>query len=61
MAFLGNTPMLETAAPFATAPTVIESNVSEVKKAMVSGIGMAIGASIAAGILYVVFGRKIIG
>ena len=58
MAFLGNTPFLETAAPFATPPTVIQTDISEVKKATISGIGFAFGAAIGGLILWKVFGKK---
>ena len=58
--FLGNTPMLETAAPFATEPTVIQTNISEVKKATLSGVGFAFGAAIGALVLFKVFGKKVV-
>lgn len=57
--FLGNTPMLETAAPFATAPTVIQTDIGDVKKAMVSGVGMAFGLAIGGYFLLHLFGKKI--
>lgn len=59
MAFLGDTPMLETAAPFATQPTVIQTDLSEVKKATISGMGFAFGAAIGAIVLFTLFGKKI--
>ena len=59
MSFLHDTPMLETASPFATQPTVIETDMSDVRKAMVSGIGMALGLAVGGFILLHVFGKKI--
>lgn len=56
---LGDTPMLETASPFATEPTVIQTNISEVKKATLSGLGFAFGAAIGAIVLFTFFGKKI--
>jgi len=50
--------MLENAAPFATPPTVIQTDISDVKKAMMGGIGMAIGLAIAGYVLFHVFGKK---
>ncbi|NRH21542.1 hypothetical protein HOO68_05885 [Candidatus Gracilibacteria bacterium] len=60
MAFLGNTPHLETAAPFATPPTVIETSVNEVQKSLLSGVGAAFGMAIGGFILYHTFGRNLI-
>lgn len=58
--FLGNTPMLETASPFTTQPTVIQTDISEVKKATISGMGFAFGAAIGAFVLYHLVGKKIV-
>lgn len=57
---LGNMPMLETASPFATEPTVIETSISDVKKATISGVGFAFGAAIGAVVLFMIFGKKIV-
>jgi len=57
MAFLGNTPFLETASPFTTPPTVIQSSMSEIKRSMTIGIGMAIGTAIGAYILLKIIGK----
>lgn len=57
--FLGDSPMLETASPFATPPTMIQTDMSDVKKAMVSGIGMAIGLAIGGFVLLQLTGRKV--
>jgi hypothetical protein len=46
MMHLGDTPHLETASPFATPPTVIESALSDIQKAILTGIGVAVGAGI---------------
>lgn len=43
--FLGDTPMLETASPFATPPTVIETTLSDIHKGIITGIGVAIGST----------------
>lgn len=59
MAFLGSTPMLEVATPFVSQPTVIESSLTDIKKSMVSGIGMAIGLAIGGFILLTVVGKKL--
>lgn len=56
---LGSTPMLDIASPFASQPTVIQTNLSEVKKATLSGVGFAFGAAIGAVILFKIFGKKI--
>ena len=56
---LGDTPLLETASPFATPPTVIETDITEAKKAMVSGIGMAIGLAIGGAVIYLFMGKKL--
>jgi len=59
MAFLHGTPYLETATPFAMAPTMIETDASDVKKAMISGIGMAVGLAIGGYILLQLTGKKV--
>ena len=59
MAFLGDTPMLETAAPFATPPTMIQTDIGDIKKSLISGIGMAIGLAIGGYILLQVTGKKV--
>lgn len=60
MAYLGNTPMLETASPFATPPTVIETSINEVQKSLLSGIGAAFGMAIGGLILYNIFGKNLV-
>lgn len=60
MAYLGNTPHLETAAPFATPPTVVQTSVSEVQRAMLSGIGAAFGMAIGGFVLYNVLGKNLV-
>ena len=58
MAFLGNTPHLETASPFQTPPTVIQTSVSKINEALLTGIGVAIGTSIGAYFLLHIFGKR---
>jgi hypothetical protein len=53
MAHLGDTPLIQTVNPFATPPTLIETNLSETRKAVFTGIGMAIGLSVGGAALYV--------
>ena len=60
MAFLGNTPFLQTTAPFATPPTVLQTSVSEVQKAVLSGVGAAFGMAIGGFILYKILGKNVV-
>jgi len=59
MAHLGDTPMLETASPFATPPTVIQTSITDIQRAMLNGIGTAIGITIGSFILYKLVGVRL--
>lgn len=59
MAHLGNTPMLETASPFATPPTIIQTSVTEVQRSILAGLGTAIGLTIGSFLLFKVFGVRL--
>jgi hypothetical protein len=50
--------MLETASPFATQPTVIQTDMSDIRKSLVSGIGMALGLAVGGFLLLHIFGKK---
>lgn len=58
MAYLGDTPHLETASPFATPPTVIQTSVTEVKRAVLNGIGAAIGMTLAGYVFVKILGIR---
>ena len=58
MAYLGNTPHLETASPFATPPTVIQTSISEIQRSMLSGIGAAIGMTIGGYVILQLLGKN---
>jgi len=61
MAFLGDTPFLETASPFATPPTVIRTAAGKIEEAVYIGVGIAVGTVIAAWLFKTLFSIKIAG
>jgi len=58
MAYLGNTPMLETASPFSTPPTLVQTSLSDIRKSLVIGIGSALGLAIGGFLLHSLLGSR---
>ena len=55
---LADTPMLQTASPFSTPPTVIQTAAADIQKSLFNGIGMAVGLAIGGIVWYFIVGRK---